>query len=119
MSIYILQTLESQLKDNVRKEAEMVDIHIKNSDLLSQLATFKAQCQSLTHHVETAENERKTALSRLSLAEQQIEMMKKEIAKLNEEGRANVQQCYRQFISEFCSFIAHLITIEIYLFLCF
>lgn len=85
----------------------MVDIHTKNSDLLSQLATFKAQCQSLTHHVETAENERKTAISRLNLAEQQIETLKKEIAKLNEEGRANVQQCYRQFISEFansCSF---------------
>lgn len=72
----------------------------QNSNMLAQVSTFKEQCQALTNKLENVENDRKLIANKLNMAEQQIEALKLEITKMNEDSKANLNAGFKQFISK-------------------
>lgn len=72
----------------------------QKSDMLAQMSTFKEQCQALTEKLENVETDRKLIANKLNMAEQQIEALKREMLKMNEVSKANLNEGFKQFISE-------------------
>ena len=68
------------------------------------MTAFENQCKTLKPTLETTENERNMIASKLALSEQQIEKLKIDITKLNEENRSNMKDCYKIFISKLLLF---------------
>ncbi|KAH9389798.1 histidine permease [Tyrophagus putrescentiae] len=95
------ETLESQLKDNTRREVEMSVMSTQKAEMLEQMSTFREQCKTLTQKLENVETERKLIADKLNKAEQQIEALKREMAKMTEDSKANLTQGFKQFITQF------------------
>lgn len=72
----------------------------QKAEMLEQMSTFREQCKTLTQKLENVETERKLIADKLNKAEQQIEALKCEIAKMTEDSKANLTQGFKQFISE-------------------
>lgn len=75
----------------------------QKAEMLEQMSTFREQCKTLTQKLENVETERKLIADKLNKAEQQIEALKREIAKMTEDSKANLTQGFKQFISELLS----------------
>lgn len=72
----------------------------QKAEMNEQMSVFKEQCQTLTRKLENVENDRKLIADKLNKAEQQIETLKREMVKMNEDSKANLTQGFKQFISE-------------------
>ncbi len=72
----------------------------QKAEMLEQMSTFREQCKTLTQKLENVETERKLIADKLNKAEQQIEALKCEMAKMTEDSKANLTQGFKQFISE-------------------
>ena len=75
----------------------------QKAEMLEQMSTFREQCKTLAQKLENVETERKLIADKLNKAEQQIEALKREIAKMTEDSKANLTQGFKQFISELLS----------------
>lgn len=97
------ETMESQLSDTARKEAEISAMSFNNAALQTQMATLRNQCASLTQKLETSQKECKEYLNKIALLKQDVDRQTGEIAKLKQNHSKEMKENYKLIITQFIS----------------